>query len=368
MNIPFLDLRAQTAEVEAEVVAGFQSLLERSDFVFGEGVERFETAFAAYSGCEHAIGVASGLDALKLILRALNIGPGDEVVTVSHTFIASVLAISAVGATPVLVEVDPGSYTIDPEAVRVALTPKTKAVMPVHLYGQSADMDPILKIASEHDLYVVEDACQAHGAQYKGRPCGSLGDAAAFSFYPGKNLGAFGDGGAVTTGDDQLAETVRKLRNYGSVEKYHHELAGENSRLDTVQALVLDAKLSRLADWNAARRAEARQYEELLQDIDQIVLPREMAYARHVYHLYVIQAERRSELQQYLEGRGITTLIHYPVPVHLQPAYAGHGWSQGMLSVTEELAGQILSLPIFPGMSEEQVQYTARCIREFYMG
>jgi len=366
MKIPFLDLRAQTAEVEAEVMAGIEGLLRRSDFILGEGVEQFESSFAAFCECDHAIGVASGFDALKLILRAMDIGPGDEVITVSHTFIATALAISSVGATPVLVEVDPDTYTMDPKTIEAAINERTKAVMPVHLYGQIADMDPILEISRKHELKVIEDACQAHGARDSDRRAGSIGDAAAFSFYPGKNLGAFGDGGAVTTNDASLAERIRVLRNYGSAEKYFHDELGENSRLDTIQALVLSEKLKRLADWNAERRAAAAQYTDRLQGVGDMQTPVIREGSEPVFHLYVIQPNRRGELQEYLEEHGVDCLIHYPVPVHLQKAYAERGWSQGDFPLTEKVADRILSLPIFPGITEDQIEAVCEGIRMFF--
>lgn len=366
MKIPFLDLRMQTAQVEADVMAGIKGLLERSDFILGEGVGQFEASFAAYCECDHAVGVASGFDALKLILRAMDIGPGDEVITVSHTFIATALAISSVGATPVLVEVDPDTYTMDPKMVEAAITAQTKAIMPVHLYGQPADMDPILQVARAHGLRVIEDAAQAHGARYHGKRAGSIGDAAAFSFYPGKNLGAFGDGGAVTTSDPVLADRIRTLRNYGSAKKYFHDELGENSRLDTIQALVLSEKLKRLDDWNVSRRAIATQYDKALAGIGDVVTPTIRPETESVFHLYVIQTARRDELMSYLQKQGIDCLIHYPVPVHLQRAYASKGFEKGDFPFTERLATRILSLPVFPGMSDGQVEAVCESIRSFY--
>ena len=366
MKTPFLDLRIQTAQVEAEVMAGIQTLLERGDFILGEGVAQFETSFSAYCECDHGIGVASGFDALKLILRAMDIGPGDEVITVSHTFIATALAISSVGATPVLVEVDPGAYTMEPSQIEAAITKRTKAIMPVHLYGQTADMAPILQMARKYGLKVVEDACQAHGARDNGRRAGSIGDAAAFSFYPGKNLGAFGDGGAVTTNDAKLAERIRTLRNYGSAKKYVHDELGENSRLDTIQALVLSEKLKRLDGWNAARRAAAAQYTDRLQGVGDIKTPVIREGSEPVFHLYVIQTERRDELQAYLTEQGVDCLIHYPIPVHLQKAYSERGWDCGDFPLTEKIAESILSLPIFPGITEEQIEFVCERIRSFY--
>jgi dTDP-4-amino-4,6-dideoxygalactose transaminase len=366
MHIPFLDLKNQPAELRNEIQVAMDQVLTDCNFILGKPVADFEAAFAAYCECGHGIGVASGLDALKLILRAMEIGPGDEVVTVSHTFIATALAISSVGATPVLVEVDPATYTMDPERLAAAVTGRTKAIMPVHLYGQTAEMGPILEIARRYGLKVIEDACQAHGARCTGRSAGSLGDAAAFSFYPGKNLGAYGDGGAVTTADPVLADRIRTLRNYGSAKKYYHDELGENSRLDTLQAAVLGVKLDYLDAGNASRRAAAALYTELLRDAGDMITPAVRQDSEHAFHLYVIQTGRRDELQKYLLERGVECLIHYPVPVHLQKAYASKGWKHGDFPLTEKLAGNILSLPVFPGITEAQVAQVCNSVRAFY--
>jgi dTDP-4-amino-4,6-dideoxygalactose transaminase len=366
MKIPFLDLKNQSAELHGEIRSAMDQVLADCNFILGKPVAEFEEAFAAYCGCKQGIGVASGLDALKLILRAMEIGPGDEVITVSHTFIATALAISAVGATPVLVEVDPFTYTMDPKVLEAAITSRTKAVMPVHLYGQAADMEPILQIARKHGLKVIEDACQSHGARCNGLRAGSLGDAAAFSFYPGKNLGAYGDGGAVTTSDTVLADRIRAMRNYGSVRKYYHDTLGENSRLDTLQAAVLGVKLKYLDAGNAARRAAAALYTEQLKGIGDIITPSIRVGSEHVFHLYVIQTGHRDELQRHLLEQGVECLIHYPVPVHLQKAYAAAGWRPGDFPLTEKLAGRILSLPVFPGITEEQQTYVTGAIKKFF--
>jgi len=368
MKIPFLDLKLQTADCADEIQSAMDQVVTDCNFVLGRQVEEFETAFSAYCECEHAIGVASGFDALKLILRAMDIGPGDEVITTSHTFIATALAISSVGATPVLVEVDADTYTMDPRRIEAAITERTKAIMPVHLYGQTADMEPILGIARKHGLKVIEDACQAHGARDKGRRAGSIGDAAAFSFYPGKNLGAFGDGGAVTTSDAVLAKRIRTLRNYGSSVKYVHEELGENSRLDTLQAAVLSVKLKRLDAGNDARRVAAALYSEQLRGIGDLITPSIREDSEPVFHLYVIQTAQRDALQQFLLEKGVDCLIHYPVPVHLQKAYSSRGWKKGDFPLTEALAGRILSLPIFPGITEEQVEFVCDAIQSFYKG
>ena len=366
MHVPFLDLKNQSAELRNEIQSAMNQVLADCNFILGKPVAEFEEAFASYCGCKHGIGVASGLDALKLILRAMDIGPGDEVITVSHTFIATTLAISSVGATPVLVEVDPVTYTMNPAAFEAAITVRTKAVMPVHLYGQTADMGPILEIARRHGLKVIEDACQSHGARCNGRRAGSLGDAAAFSFYPGKNLGAYGDGGAVTTSDAILAERIRAMRNYGSIRKYYHDTLGENSRLDTLQAAVLGVKLKVLDEGNAARRGAAARYTEQLARVGDLITPAARKGSEHVFHLYVIQTSRRDDLQRYLLEQGVECLIHYPVPVHLQKAYASNDWKAGDFPLTEKLAGRILSLPIFPGITEAQQQYATDSIKRFF--
>lgn len=366
MKIPFLDLQASSAEVADEVSQRWKTIVGQADFILGAEVIRFETDFAAYCDSAHAIGVASGLDALKLILRAMDVGPGDEVITAANSFIATALAISSVGAVPVLVDMDDRDFLIDVRAVEGAITPQTKAIIPVHLYGQAADMDPILALARTHGLKVIEDAAQAHGALYKGRTCGSLGDAAAFSFYPGKNLGAFGDGGAVTTNDAALAEKIRMLRNYGSPVRYHHEELGENSRLDTIQAAVLSAKLPHLEDWNTRRRQIVARYAEGLKNIEEIRLPITNNDAQHVHHLYVIRTLQRDELMQYLLERNIGCIIHYPIPIHLQKAYTAMGWKRGDFPVSEAAANEILSLPIFPTMSDDQVDYVVTSVGEFF--
>ena len=366
MHVPFLDLKNQSEELRNEIQSAMNQVLADCNFILGRPVAEFEEAFAVYCGCKYGIGVASGLDALKLILRAMDIGPGDEVITVSHTFIATALAISSVGATPVPVEVDPAAYTMDPAAFEAAITGRTKAVMPVHLYGQTADMGPILEIARRHGIKVIEDACQAHGARYNGRRAGSLGDAAAFSFYPGKNLGAYGDGGAVTTSDAVLAERIRAMRNYGSIRKYYHDTLGENSRLDTLQAAVLGVKLKVLDEGNAARREAAARYTEQLSGVGGLITPAARKDSEHVFHLYVIQTGRRDDLQRYLLEQGVECLIHYPVPVHLQKAYASNDWKAGAFPLTEKLATRIFSLPIFPGITEAQQQYVTDSIKRFF--
>jgi dTDP-4-amino-4,6-dideoxygalactose transaminase len=342
-------------------------VMHRTAFVLGRDVDLFEQEYAAFCQARHAVGVDSGLSALELILRAYEIGPGDEVITVANTFIATAFAVSGVGATPVLVDADSHTFNIDVTRVEQAITRRTRAIIPVHLYGQPADMDPILEIAEQHGLVVVEDACQAHGARYKGRRVGSLGHAAAFSFYPSKNLGAYGDGGAVVTDDERVAQTVRAYRNYGQREKYNHVVRGCNHRLDTLQAAVLRVKLDHLADWNAARRQHARQYDALLAQCP-LVCPLEADYAESVYHLYVIRVQGRDELRDYLKDRGIATGIHYPIPIHLQPAYQGLGYRKGEFPVTERYAQQILSLPMYPELDSDAIVHVAGTIKGYLAG
>jgi len=352
-HVPFVDLRIQHATLATAIESAMREVCQQGDFILGTAVERFEAEFAAYLGIRHAIGVASGLDAIELALRANGIGPGDEVITVANTFIATVLAILAAGAKPVLVDADPKSYNIDPAAVRAAITSRTRAIVPVHLYGQPADLDAIMALARQHNLIVVEDSAQAHGARYKGKRVGLFGHAAAFSFYPSKNLGAYGDGGMVVTNDDRVAEQVRLLRNCGQRVKYYHPVVGKNSRLDTVQAAVLRVKLPHLDNWNAARRRHAAVYSERLGG--RVHAPVTMPGVEHVFHLYVIEADRRDALQESLKGREIQTGIHYPVPIHLQEACASLGYKKGDFPVTERAAGRILSLPMYPELNAEQI-------------
>jgi dTDP-4-amino-4,6-dideoxygalactose transaminase len=338
--------------------------MDRCDFALGEGVARFEEEFAAFCGTRYAVGVDSGLSALKLSLCAFGIGRGDEVIVPAHTFIATAAAVTFSGARPVLVDVDPATYNIDVAEIESAVTSRTKAIIPVHLYGLPAEMDAILSIADKHGLIVIEDACQAHGAFYKDRRAGSLGHAAAFSFYPTKNLGGCGDGGMVTTDDASVAEQVRAMRNCGQKQKYYHELPPFNHRMDTLQAVVLRVKLQCLENWIEDRRRNAALYTELLAGTD-VVAPSEMPEATHVYHLYVIRTPQRDELQTYLGKQGIGSAIHYPVPIHLQPFYAGDGFRKGQFPVTERLCEEILSLPMFPELTAEQVQYVAAQVSEF---
>ncbi len=363
-KVNFVDLGAQYAGIEQEVNAAISAVLRKTNFILGEEVSRFEEEFAAFCGAAHAIGVDSGTSALELALRAYEIGPGDEVITAANTFIATTLAISYVGAIPVLVDCDPRTYNIDVSRIEAAITARTKAIMPVHLYGQPADMDAIVKIAQKHGLIVIEDACQAHGARYKGKRTGAIGDAAAFSFYPAKNLGAYGDGGIIVTNSAKTAEAVRMLRNYGQSKKYHHVLQGFNRRLDTIQAAVLRTKLPHLDAWNAARRSHAAAYDQLLADVD-VVRPVEPDFAESVWHLYVLRVENRDALLSYLAERSIYAGIHYPIPIHLQPAYKALGYKAGDFPVTERYARQIISLPMFPELTSASIARVVDTIKEF---
>ena len=365
MNIPFVDLQSQYKSLKDELDPAVLAVMQRGDFVLGGAVTEFERAFAEYCGAKYAVGVDSGYSALELIVLAYGIGPGDEVITAANTFIATTLAISNTGATPVLVDIDPETYNIDPAKIAAAITPRTKAIMPVHLYGQPVDMDPILAIARKHGLRVFEDAAQGAGARYKGRMVGSLGDAAGFSFYPGKNLGAYGDGGAVVTNDAAIAEKVRLLRNIGQKVKYYHEVKGFNHRLDTMQAAVLLVKLPHLDGWNAARRRAAATYADLLAGLP-LITPTTAGYAEHIFHLYVVRVHNREALMEHLKERGIASGLHYPIPIHLQPAYSELGYKQGDFPITEAYAETILSLPIFPELDDDKVAYVVDAIRDYF--
>jgi dTDP-4-amino-4,6-dideoxygalactose transaminase len=363
-QVPFVDLRAQYVSIAEEINAASVAVLGRTDYILGRDVDLFEEEFAAFCEAAFAVGVDNGTSALELVLRAYGIGPGDEVITAANTFIATALAISCVGATPVLVDIDPQTYTIDPMLIEAAITPQTKAIIPVHLYGQPADMDSILEIARRHDLVVIEDACQAHGARYKGRRVGSLGHAAAFSFYPAKNLGASGDGGMIVTNDQEVAKSLRMLRNYGQREKYYHVLRGYNRRLDTLQAAMLRVKLKYLDAWNAARRTHAQAYAQLLVGTE-AVTPKEADDAESVWHLYVIRTANRDMLQAHLADRHIATGIHYPVPIHLQPAYQDLGYTRGAFPIAERYADEILSLPMYAELTSDMIECVAEAIKEF---
>ena len=364
--VPFLDLVAQHQPLEAELVEVFRRAVQKAAFVGGVEVESFEREFAEFVGAPQAVGVNSGTDGLRFAYQALGIKPGGEVITVSNTFIATTEAITQAGGAVRFVDVDENTMTLDPDHLAAAITPRTVGIVPVHLYGQSCDMDPILEIARRRDLWVVEDAAQAHGARYKERPVGLMGSLAAWSFYPGKNLGSCGEGGAVTGSDAALLDAVRRLREHGQARKYFHDIEGYNGRLHAIQAGFLRVKLRRLADWNEGRRRAADSYRRVLADIPEIVLPVEAGYARHVYHLFVIRAERRDALQDHLTRLGIGTGLHYPLPLHLQKAYAHLGVPAGSLPVTERAAGSILSLPMFPELTDDQIDRVGQAIRSFY--
>jgi dTDP-4-amino-4,6-dideoxygalactose transaminase len=363
VDIPLVDLRAQHVAIAAEVEDAVCQVMRRGDFILGKDVESFEAEFAAYCRVGQAVGVDSGLSALELGLRALGVGPGDEVITPANSFIASSSAISFTGATPIWVDCDPETYCIDVDAARRAVTKRTKAVMPVHLYGQPADMDAVQAMAADHGLKVVEDACQAHGARFGGRRAGSLGDFAAFSFYPAKNLGAYGDAGILTTNDVELADRVRLMRNYGQRRKYDHATMAWNRRLDTIQAAVLLVKLRHLDGWNEARRRHAARYDQLLAGCG-LTLPRAGPQVEHVFHQYVVQAPGRDVVAAALADRGIATGMHYPIPIHLQEAYHGLGVGRGSFPVTEEAAGRLLSLPMYPELRPDQVERVAEELRD----
>lgn len=365
MRVPYLDLKAQYYSIRAEISGALSAVLDRTAFAGGPFVEQFERRFASFCGCKSAVGVSSGTSALWLALRALGIERGDEVITTPNTFIATAEAISSCGATPVFVDIDEQTYTMDPTLLEAAITPRTKAVIPVHLYGQPVDMVPVLDIARRHGLYVVEDACQAHGAEYKGHRAGSLGHAGCFSFYPGKNLGAYGDAGAVVTNDLDLADTVRLLRDHGQREKYHHLKVGWNARMDGFQGAILNVKLKYLAQWNEARRRHALSYRRFLTDTAAIALPVEADYAKHVYHIYAVRTRDRDALLKELAREGIGCGIHYPIPVHLQKAYECLGYPKGSFPIVERCANEIISLPMFPELTVPQIEKVARAVLSF---
>jgi dTDP-4-amino-4,6-dideoxygalactose transaminase len=364
VRVPFLDLRASYLELQEEIESAVAGVLASGAYLLGPQLEAFEAEFAEYTGARHCVAVGSGLDALYIALRALGIGDGDEVLVPSNTYIATWLAVSYVGSKPVPVEPSPHTYNMDPARIEAAITSRTRAILPVHLYGQPADMDPIIEIARKYNLHVLDDAAQAHGARYRCKRVGSLTDITGWSFYPGKNLGAFGDGGAITTNDSSLADKVRLLRNYGSRKKYFNEEKGINSRLDELQAAILRVKLRRLDKWNERRRRIASRYNNELQQAG-LLLPFIPAYADPVHHLFVVRCDRRDSLQQHLTNSGITTLIHYPVAPHLQQAYRDLGVREGSLPLSEEIHRTVLSLPIGPHMTDEHVDLVIQSVHEF---
>jgi dTDP-4-amino-4,6-dideoxygalactose transaminase len=360
--IPFLDLKAQYHSIKGEIDGAIAGVLESSQFVLGREVAAFEEEFAAYCGGGQCIGVNSGTSALHLALLAAGVGPGDEVITTPFTFVATVAAIYYTGAAPVYVDIDPISYTLDPARIEGAITPKTKAILPVHLYGQPADMDPILEVARRRRIVVIEDAAQAHGAEYKGRRAGSLAEMACFSFYPGKNLGAYGEGGAVVASDPEYAKTVRLLRNWGESRRYYHDLRGFNYRLEAMQGAILRVKLRHLERWTESRRTHAAVYTELLRDSG-VSTPQEKPYARHVYHVYAIRAPNRDAMVQGLNAAGVQTGIHYPLPVHLQKAYRDPRFKEGDFPLAESAARETLSIPIYPELQRSQMETVCDAIR-----
>lgn len=357
-NIPFVDLVAQYRSIQTEITEAIDGVLSSASFILGPDVSEFESELATYVGCEYAVGVDSGISALELGLRALDIGPGDEVITAANSFVASASAIAFTGAKPVLVDVDPLTYNINPDLIEDAITPRTRAIMPVHLYGQCADMDRLLDIARRKRIAVIEDACQAIGSAFNGKRAGAIGDVGAFSFYPAKNLGAYGDGGALVTNDKSVAERVRMLRNYGQKEKYHHVYLAYNRRLDSLQAAVLRVKLRHLGAWNTARRDHARAYRDLLAE-GPAALPTETPGAHHTYHLYVVRVRERESVQAKMAASGVATGVHYPIPIHLQEAMSDLDYTIGDFPETEAAAREILSLPMFPELTGHQIEKVA---------
>ena len=365
MKVPFIDLKAQYESIKTEIDLAIQQVLDNSAFAGGPYVEQFEKEFAVSCRCEYAIGVGSGTEALWLALLSLGIGQGDEVITVPNTFFATAEAISFTGARPVFVDIEEQTYNMDPSLLEAAITPRTKAIVPVHLYGQMADMDPIMEIAKSHRLLVIEDACQAHGAEYKGRPAGSIGDAGCFSFYPGKNLGAYGEAGAIVINDAEIDKKIRMLRDHGQSQKYYHSLIGWNARMDGIQGAVLSVKLKYLPAWNDRRRQNATLYSELLSNLNGLVIPQEAVYAKHIYHVYALRVQDRDSLVKALAEKDINCGIHYPVPVHLQEAYHSQNLGKGGFPVADSCASEFISLPMFSELSKEQIEYVVTEIKHF---
>jgi len=364
MRIDIVDLKAQYHSVQAEVNEAIAGVFDCGSFILGENVRAFEAEFADYCGVDFAVGVASGTDALQLALRACGVGQGDEVITVANTAFATAIAVSWSGARPVFVDVDE-MYTIDVAKIEEKITARTKAIVPVHLYGRPVDMDMMVKIARKHNLMIVEDACQAHGAEYQGKKVGSFGDVGCYSFYPTKNLGAYGDGGIAVTNNEEIARGLRLLRNYGQVARFNHTSKGYNSRLDEIQAAILRVKLKKLDNWNDRRRQHAALYDSLLKE-SQVVTPPVRRGVKHVYHLYVIRTPYRDQMQEWLRGNGVGTDIHYPTPIHLQPAFKEMGLREGSLPKTEQYAGEILSLPMYPELTEDEVYQVCESIAKFW--
>ncbi len=366
MNVPFLDLKANYLPLKQQILREIEEVLDNTAYVLGPKVKSFEERFAAAHNVSHCLAVSSGTDGNHLALWALGVGHGDEVIIPANTFIATAWGATLCGATPVFVDCEADSYNIDPSKVEEKITSKTKAIVAVHLYGQSADLDPLREIARRHNIALVEDAAQAHLAEYKGKKIGGLSDICSFSFYPGKNLGAYGEGGAVTTNSDELIEKVKRYREHGSVKKYYHEVLGHNYRMEAIQGAVLGVKMNHIAEWTERRRQVAAKYRELLGDISELTLPVEMPYAKHVYHLYVIQTENRDELQSFLNENGVATGLHYPLPLHMQECFKNLGYKESDFPVTERLASHGLSLPMFPEMTDEQIEYVASITKKYF--
>ncbi len=364
MQVPFLDLKSHHAPMLTEINGAIRDVIESTAFAGGPFVERFEEDFAAYCNSSYAIGLGSGTEALWLTLMALGVGPGDDVITVPNTFMATAEAITYCGARPVFVDVDERTYTLDPDSLQQAVTARTKAIIPVHLFGQPADMDSILKFARHRGLFVIEDACQAHGAEYQGRRAGTLGDAGCFSFYPGKNLGAFGEAGAVVTDNAELQEKIRILRDHGQVRKYHHTMIGWNCRMDGIQAAALQVKLRYLEKGNQLRRSHAARYDQALGGMEEIVTPAHAADVRHVYHVYAIRVQERDEIMRLLGEKGIGCGVHYPIPVHLQEAYRSLGYARGDFPIAERCAAEFISLPMFPELTSAQLEVVVQGVKE----
>lgn len=366
MKIPFVDLKAQLSPIRGDVMASIERVVSKCNFVMGEELAQFESEFAKFSGAQYAVGVSSGLDAIHLAVRALGIGPGDEVIVPAHTFIASALGVTMAGATPVFVDVNE-DFLMDVNALERVITPKTKAILPVHLYGQMVDLEPVINLATKRGLAVIEDAAQAHGARKGARRAGAVGQLGCFSFYPGKNLGCYGDGGAVTTNSRELRDKLEALRNYGSTQKYHHPVIGFNCRLDTIQAAILSVKLPRLEGYNAARFQVASWYQDALRGLGDLILPEMPGEGRHVFHLYVVRTKKRDALLRYLQEHGVGAGIHYPVPMHLHGAYAHLGYRVGDFPVSERICSEILSLPIFPELTRDQVGTISKLVQDFFL-
>ncbi|MCC3356915.1 DegT/DnrJ/EryC1/StrS family aminotransferase [Bacillus sp. REN16] len=368
MKVPMLDLSEQYQSLKDEVIKALDDVMSSSSFILGDNVKKLEHDVAAFSHVTHGVGVANGSDALHISLQACGVGPGDEVITTTFTFFATAGAIARAGARPVFVDIDPITFNIDPKEIEKVITNKTKAIIPVHLYGQAADMDPVLEIAKKHNLYVVDDAAQAIGAEYKGRKVGELGDTTCFSFFPTKNLGAYGDGGMIVTNDEDLAEKMSIIRVHGSKPKYYHHVLGYNSRLDELQAAVLNIKFPHLSEWSELRREKAATYTNLLNEklSDHVITPKEEKDRYHVFHQYTIRVEKRDELQQFLKENGVASMVYYPVPLHLQPVFAELGYKEGDFPLAEKAAKEALSLPMFPELKKEQQEYIINVIEKFF--